>query len=105
MHPHAVMCHAAPDLASLSRWAPVLPRVLQLWTSHLRQGKLRRCHVSHGTGPRLPAGEGSGAVTHPIVPCGPRASSIKKGLAGLAMQLGSRISKECSRVFKTPAPE
>jgi hypothetical protein len=105
MHSHAVMCHAALDLASLSRWAPVLPRVLQLWTSHLRQGKLRRCHVSHGTGPRLPAGEGSGAVMHPIVPCGPWASSIKKCLAGLAMQLGSHISKECSHVFKTPTPE
>jgi hypothetical protein len=52
--------------------------------------------VSYGSGPYLPTGEGFGVVTCPAVPYGPQASSIKKGIASLHMQLGSRISKACS---------
>jgi hypothetical protein len=31
------------------------------------------------------------AATHPMVPCGPRASNIKKSLASLPVQLGSHV--------------
>jgi hypothetical protein len=94
-----------------------LPRVLQLQTSPLyrvgpllrisppRQGGLRRCHVSHSTRPRLPTGKGSGAATHLTVSYEPRASSIKKGLTSLAMQLGSCVPNARSCDFKAPAPE
>jgi hypothetical protein len=41
--------------------------------------------VSYGSEPHLPAGEGSGAASHPVVPYRPRDSSIKKGLASLLM--------------------
>jgi hypothetical protein len=37
-----------------------------------------------------PCWEGSSTVTRPTVPCGPRASNIKKSIAGLPMQLDSR---------------
>jgi hypothetical protein len=66
----AAMCSSTPDLASLPRWAPVLPRGLgprlpkrrasalpcvpQLRTSPPYQGGLWRCHVSHGSGLCLP---------------------------------------------------
>jgi hypothetical protein len=37
-----------------------------------------------------------------VVPCRPHASSIKKSLAGLPVQLGSRVSKAHAHVFKAP---
>jgi hypothetical protein len=74
-----------------------------------------------GSGPCLPAGEGSGALrvlwlqilppyqegsdattASPTAPCGLRASIIKKNLAGLPMQLGSHIFEACTHVSKTP---
>jgi hypothetical protein len=136
MHPWAVMCPMASDLAS-RRWATALPRVLWFWSSHLAEvgsatitcptsldlnsrlrwalalprvlwlwislpgwGGVQRYHVSYGSGPRLLAEVswanpyllaevGSGATTCPTTPCGPWASSIKKRLAGLAVQLGT----------------
>jgi hypothetical protein len=36
----AAMCPAAPDLTSLLRWAPALPRVLWLQTSSPDRGEL-----------------------------------------------------------------
>jgi hypothetical protein len=48
MHPHAATCPAAPNPASLTRWVPALPCVLQLWTSPPCGGGLRHCHVSRG---------------------------------------------------------
>jgi hypothetical protein len=74
----------APDLTSRQRWAPTLPRVLWLRTLSPDQGEYRRCHASRrsqrATGLRY----------------------IEKGLAGLPIQLGSRVSKLCMHVFKTP---
>jgi hypothetical protein len=140
MHPRTATCCVAPNLASLPRWAPALPHVLQLRTSppcwgglrccHMSNGLeprlpaqegssadtcpvapgltslsrgLRRCHVSHSSGPRLPAGEDSGAAMCPTTFYGLGASSIKKGLASLAMRLGSRVPKACSHASKAPA--
>jgi hypothetical protein len=74
-----------------------------------------------GSGPHLPAGEGSGALhvlwLRMLPPCregssattashaapyGPRASSIKKNLAELPMQLGSHVFKARTHVSKMP---
>jgi hypothetical protein len=63
-----VTCSMASDPASMSRRALAPPRVLQLRTPFPHRGGLRHCHVSQGSGPRLPAGEGSGAATYPMVP-------------------------------------
>jgi hypothetical protein len=38
-------CSSAPDLASLLRWAPMLPRGPSLASP---RGELRCCHVPHG---------------------------------------------------------
>jgi hypothetical protein len=46
--------------------------------------------------------EGSDAAMHHAVPCGPWPSNIKKMLAGLSMQLGSRVSNPRAHVFKAP---
>jgi hypothetical protein len=63
VHPRTATCPAALDPASLTRRAPTLPRASRLRTPPPCSGGLRCCHVSHGSGPRLPAQEGSGAVT------------------------------------------
>jgi hypothetical protein len=86
VHPHAVTCPTAPDPASLLRWAPTLPHILQLrtsppcrraltlprvprpQTSPPCRGSLRRCHVPCSSGPRLHVEEGSGAITCPTAP-------------------------------------
>jgi hypothetical protein len=49
-----------------------------------------------------PYQEGSSAATRPAVPYEPRASSIKKNLASLTVQLGSHVSKAHAHVAKTP---
>jgi hypothetical protein len=46
----------------------VLLRVLQLWALPPSVGGLRRCHVFHNFGPRLPAQEGSGATVCSTAP-------------------------------------
>jgi hypothetical protein len=61
----AATCSSAPDLTSLSRWTPTLPRVLQLWISPPCRGRLRRCHVAPPSPPRE---ESSGAATYPTTP-------------------------------------
>jgi hypothetical protein len=61
----AAMCPTAPDPASLLRRALVLPRVARLLTSPSCSAGLWCCYVSHGSGPRLPAREGSSAATCP----------------------------------------
>jgi hypothetical protein len=117
----ATTCSMAPDPAPLLGRAPVLPRVLQLWTSPSDWGGPRCCHmppwlrtlppcwrelrrrrVFYGSGHRLPTGKGFGVAMHPAVPYRLRASSIKKGLADLPMQLGSRVSKPCAHVPNVP---
>jgi hypothetical protein len=98
----AITCHVAPDLTARLRWATVSPRVQRLWASLPFWDGLQHTHVSCGSGPRLPVGEGSDAATHHVVPNGSRASRIKKGIDGLPMQLGSHVSNECSRVSKVP---
>jgi hypothetical protein len=47
-----------------------------------------------------PCLEGSSTITNPTVPCGLQASSIKKNLAGMSMQLGSRVFKTRTYVSK-----
>jgi hypothetical protein len=42
------------------------------------------------------------AATCPAVPYGPRASNIKKTLAGLPVRLGPRVSNSRTHVSKTP---
>jgi hypothetical protein len=56
-------CPAAPDLASLLRWAPVSPRVPQLRTSPPCWSELQQCHVPHSLGPCLLTEVNSSAVT------------------------------------------
>jgi hypothetical protein len=60
--------------------------------------------MPHDFGPRLPAREGTGAAMCPMTLSSPRASEIKKGSAGLGMQLGSRVPMSCLRVTKAPSP-
>jgi hypothetical protein len=57
------MCHSAPDLTSLMRWATVLPRVPRSQTSPPCWGELRCCHVSRNPGSRLLAEASPGAAT------------------------------------------
>jgi hypothetical protein len=74
----AITCPTTLDLASRPRWDMVPPCVLWLQTTPPYRGELRRCHMSHGIGPHLPEGEGSGAAMHLAALCGLRASSIKR---------------------------
>jgi hypothetical protein len=48
-----------------------------------------------------PCREGFGTATHPTVPYGSLASSIKKNLPGLPKQLGSHVSKAHTHVSET----
>jgi hypothetical protein len=82
----AATCLMALGLASLPRRALALPRVPWLWTLP-------------------PCGEGSSAAMCLVVSCGPRVSSIKKGLAGLAMWVSSCVPKARSCVSVAPAPK
>jgi hypothetical protein len=91
-----------PDPASLLGRAPVLPRVTQLRTLPPYSGGLRCCHVPHGSGPCLPAREGSYAVTCPACLRGMQALRIKKCLAGLPKRLGSHVSKARPQVSEMP---
>jgi hypothetical protein len=75
--------HMAPNPASLLGRAPVLPRILWLRTSPPGWGGLWRYHASCSS--LWAAG-----------------LSIKKGLAGLPMQLGSCIFKAHTHVPKAP---
>jgi hypothetical protein len=121
MHPRTATYPVAPDLASLLRWPPTLPRVPRPWTSPPYRGGLRRCTMSLSSGPYLPAKVGSGAAmcqmapasassrgsseaaTCPTTPSGLWTIGIKKDLTALGTQLGSHISKVCSRVTEAPA--
>jgi hypothetical protein len=76
-------CPSAPDLASLLRWAPMVPRVP--WLQAL-----------------LPRGESSSATTSLMAPSGLWTTGIKKDLAALVTQLGSRVSKARSCVIEAP---
>jgi hypothetical protein len=101
----------------------------------LGKSGLRYCHVSSGSGTRLPNRKGSGtatctvapdvlgglryaacparpdpasllgglqAVMRPAVPCGPRATNIKKALAGLSMWQRPPVPNARAHIFKTP---
>jgi hypothetical protein len=58
--------------------------------------------MSYGFGPRLSAEVGSGATTCPAGPYGPQASSIKKSLAGVLVQLGKHVPNARVHVSKMP---
>jgi hypothetical protein len=116
----AATCPVAPNLAILLRWAPALPHVQWLRTSPPYQGALQRCYASNGFGPHLPAEVGSRAVACPMtpdpaswlgrvsvlprVPWFPvgRGPQIYKGLASLAMRLGTHVPKARPHVFEAP---
>jgi hypothetical protein len=83
----AAMCLVAPD--------PAFPL----------EGGLRCYHVSRGSRPRLPTEKGSDAATCPVKLCGLRKSRIKKGVASLAVQLGSHVSKVRSHLLKVHVPD
>jgi hypothetical protein len=68
-------------------------------------GGLRCCHVSRGSEPCLPIKKGSSAATCPVKLCGLRKSRIKKGVASLAVQLGSHVSKVRSHLPKVHVPD
>jgi hypothetical protein len=116
VHLHVATCPAAPNPASQLKWALRLPRVQQLWDPPLSQGGLRCRHVYRGSGPTgrrqtstYPTAPdpatllgGLWAVTCPMVLCGPRASSIKKNLAGLPVQQGSPAPNVRVHVLKVP---
>jgi hypothetical protein len=65
---NATACPAAPDLASLLRWAPALPRVPQLWNWPPWWGELWCCHVSRSPEPRLLTEVNSDAAKYPSSP-------------------------------------
>jgi hypothetical protein len=75
----AMTCIVSLDPISLLGRAPTPLRVLRLRTLLLYR-------------------EGSDAITCHVVPCGPQASSIKKSLADLPMQLGSHVFKAQTQV-------
>jgi hypothetical protein len=52
-------------IRNINMWASALPRVIWLRTSPLGCGGLWCCHMSYGSGPRLPIEVGSGATTCP----------------------------------------
>jgi hypothetical protein len=97
------MCPVASDLASRLRGggALALPCVPRLRTSLPCWEGLRCHHMAYDSGPHLPVGECFGATTCPKVLYGLQDSYIKKGIAGLPMQLGSRAFNAHSCVSMT----
>jgi hypothetical protein len=51
------------------------------------------CHVPHRSGPHHPAEKGSGAAMCLVGLCRPQKLRIKKDVAGLVVQLVSRVPK------------
>jgi hypothetical protein len=66
----AAMCPTALDHTSPLRWALALALVLWLRTSPPGRGGLWCCHVSYGSGPRLPIEVGSGTAMCPVASYG-----------------------------------
>jgi hypothetical protein len=58
--------------------------------------------MSYGSGPHLPAEVGSGAATCPAAPCGLWASSVKKSLSVMPVQLGTHVPNVRAQVFNAP---
>jgi hypothetical protein len=79
----ATTCTMASEPATLLGRAPAPSHVLRLWILP-------------------PYQEESSAAMHPMVPCGLRASSIKKSLAGQPVQLGSHVSIAHTHVSMAP---
>jgi hypothetical protein len=80
----------------------MVPRVPRLWILPPCSGGLRRCHMSHDTGPCLFAQEGSDTATCLAALYGPQTSRIKKDLTSLPMRLDSHVSNACLHVTETP---
>jgi hypothetical protein len=98
----AATCPMALDLANRLRWTVALPHVLWFRIPPPGRCGLRRCHMSYGSKPLLSAEVGSSATMCPTGPYGPRASSIKKSLAGLPVQLDMHVPNAHTHVFKAP---
>jgi predicted RNA-binding Zn-ribbon protein involved in translation (DUF1610 family) len=58
--------------------------------------------VSYASGPHLPVEVDSDAAKYPAVPCELQASSIKKSLAVLHVQLDTYVSNACVQVSNAP---
>jgi hypothetical protein len=80
----------------------VLSRAPRLRALPPYSGGLRCCHVPRDFRPCILAQKGSDAAMYPVALNRPRALGIKNGLAGLDMQLGSRVSKALSRAIEAP---
>jgi hypothetical protein len=72
----AVTCHMAPNLASRLSWAPVLPRVLRLWTSPPDWGGLAVLPVQVSTRVPNTHAQISKAYDMACMTCGQAAQSI-----------------------------
>jgi hypothetical protein len=115
VQPCTTTCPATLDLSSQLRWTPSLPHMQRLRNPPHSQGGLRCRHMYHGTrlkGRNLehcvaygsgscPLLRGLWAATCLAVPCGPWATSIRKGLACLPMRQGLPAPNACSHVSKT----
>jgi hypothetical protein len=66
MLPRTATCPAAPNLTSLTKRVPVLPRVPQFQTLPPCRGGHRCYHVSRGSGSLLPTEKGSSVAMCPI---------------------------------------
>jgi hypothetical protein len=93
----------APNTTSLLWRALALPRASQLWTPPPCSRGLRRCHVSRGSGPHLPAHDGSDAVTCPVA-LNP-ASLVERALVlSCASRLPSREGSSINTCPVAPVP-
>jgi hypothetical protein len=114
----AATCSSAPDLTSLPRWAPALPRFPWLralppieessggamCSSALDLTSLPRWSPALPRSPGLASPRGELRCCH--VPHGPQRAvdhRNKKGLAAPGTQLGSHVSRARSRVTKASA--
>jgi hypothetical protein len=107
MQPRSVTCPAAPEPASQPRWALRLPCVQRLWSAPLIGRALeppcvpwhRRATCPMASDPASLQG-GLRATTRLVVPSGPWASIMKKGLVGWPVQQGSPVPNACMHVSK-----
>jgi hypothetical protein len=98
----AATCPMPLDLTSQLRWAPAVSCVIWLWTSPPSWGGFQCCHMPYASEPHLPVEVDSDAVMCTTGPYVPWASSIKKSLAGLPVQLCTHVLNARVHVFKAP---
>jgi hypothetical protein len=114
--PRTATCPAAPNPASQPRWAPgchvssgpgtclstkVGSDIAMCTVAPDPWGGLWRAACPVAPDPASLLG-GLRAATHSTVPYGPRATSIKKSLAGLPVQQGPPVPKARVHIFRAP---